>query len=86
MRAKFLTGWTLRDTSHHIYKFPTFKLGPGKSVRMHTDKGINTTTNLYWRFVYYVWNNTGDAAFLRKKSGLLVDKCSYSGAGSYKIC
>jgi hypothetical protein len=83
---KTLTGWTLRDTSHHVYKFPTFKLGPGKSVKVHTGKGSNTASNLYWKLDYYVWNNDGDTAKLRKKDGSLVDSCSYSGAGSSKLC
>ena len=82
----YLTGWTLRDTSQHVYKFPAFRLGPGKSVRIHSGKGLNTAANLYWRLGEYVWNNDGDTARLRKKSGLLVDACSYSGAGSYKLC
>jgi Lamin Tail Domain len=83
---KTLTGWTLRDTSHHVYKFPTFKLGAGKSVKVHTGKGSNTATNLYWKLDDYVWNNDGDTAKLRKKDGSLVDLCSYTGAGSYKLC
>jgi hypothetical protein len=30
---KALTGWTLRDASKHVYKFPTFRLGAGKRPR-----------------------------------------------------
>src|SRR3954454_18580098 len=26
---RVLTGWTLRDTSRHVYRFPSFTLGPG---------------------------------------------------------
>jgi opacity protein-like surface antigen len=85
-RRAYLAGWTLRDVSRHVYRFPTFKLSPGKSVRVHTGKGTNTATNLYWRLDNYVWNNTGDTAILRRKNGTLASKCSYSGAGSYKIC
>jgi hypothetical protein len=25
-----LSGWTLRDSDKHVYRFPTFRLGPGK--------------------------------------------------------
>src|SRR3954468_23563858 len=28
-----LTSWTLRDTSNHVYRFATFTLGAGKSLR-----------------------------------------------------
>jgi hypothetical protein len=83
---KALTGWTLRDASRHVYKFPTFRLGAGKSVKVHTGKGANTLGNLYWRSSSYIWNNDGDTATLKKKSGVVADKCSYTGAGSYKIC
>src|SRR5436189_202347 len=83
---KTLTGWTLRDASHHVYKFPAFRLGAGKSVKVHTGKGANTLGNLYWRSSSYIWNNDGDTATLKKKSGLVADKCSYTGAGSYVLC
>lgn len=83
---KTLTGWTLRDTSSHVFKFPTFKLGAGKSVKVHTGRGTNTATDLHWKLDEYVWNNDGDTAKLRKKDGSLVDSCSYSGAGSFKLC
>ena len=72
--------------SRHVYKFPTFRLGAGKSVKVHTGKGANTLGNLYWRSSSYIWNNDGDTARLRRKLGTLADSCSYSGAGSYKIC
>jgi hypothetical protein len=29
--AKALTGWTLRDTSGHVFKFPTFRLKPARA-------------------------------------------------------
>jgi hypothetical protein len=43
-----LSGWTLRDQQHHVYKFSTFKLGVGKSVTIHTGKGSDDTNDLYW--------------------------------------
>jgi len=83
---KTLTGWTLRDASKHVYKFPIFRLGAGKSVKVHTGKGINGLGNLYWRSSSYIWNNDGDTATLKRKNGTISSRCSYSGAGSYKIC
>jgi Lamin Tail Domain len=39
-KAISLKGWTLRDTSSHVYHFPsTYKLGAGHSVKVHTGKG-----------------------------------------------
>jgi hypothetical protein len=83
---KALTGWTLRDASGHVYKFPTFRLGAGKSVKLHTGKGANTLGNVYWRSSSYIWNNTGDTATLKRSNGTVASRCSYTGAGSFKIC
>jgi hypothetical protein len=85
-RRKALTGWTLRDASKHVYKFPIFRLGAGKSVKVHTGKGINGLGNLYWRSSSYIWNNNGDSATLKRSNGTVASRCSYTGAGSYKIC
>lgn len=81
-----MSGWTLRDTSSHVYKFPIFKIKPGKTVTVHTGKGPNTWNNLYWGSGYYIWNDDGDTASLRRKDGSIASKCSYTGGGSYKIC
>jgi hypothetical protein len=47
---------------------------------------ILLATNRYWRSDGYIWNNDGDRATLKKPGGTVVDRCSYSGAGSFKIC
>jgi hypothetical protein len=72
-----LTSWTLRDTSSHVYRFGTFTLGAGKSVRIHTGKGTNTATDRYQGRGAYVWNNTGDKAILRNASGTTVSTRSW---------
>lgn len=84
--TRTLTGWTLRDTSHHVYTFGTFRLGAGKSVRVHTGKGTNTAVNLYWGRAAYVWNNTGDTAFLRNVAGVQKDSCSWGNGVGFKYC
>ena len=78
-----LTGWTLRDASGHVYRFPTFGLAAGSSVRVHTGTGSNGTYNLYWRASNYIWNNSGDKATLKNSAGTTLDTCSWgSGSGS----
>jgi Lamin Tail Domain len=84
--GKFLTGWTVRDTSGHVYRFGTYKLAAGKTVTVHTGKGSNTARNRYWRSDEYIWNNDGDRAKLKNKAGNVIDTCSYSGAGSSVNC
>jgi ribosomal protein L21E len=79
--------WTLRDKSNHVYKFTSdFKLGAGASVYIHTGKGTNTSTHRYWGLSGYVWNNTGDAAYLRNSAGTGIDSCSWGSSGSYTYC
>jgi hypothetical protein len=77
-KARTLTGWTLRDASGHVYKFGTFKLGAGKSVKIRTGSGTNTSRNRYWGADNYVWNNTKDKATLRTAKGTKIDTCSWT--------
>lgn len=86
-QTKYLTGWTLRDAANHVYKFPTTKIGAGKTLYVRTGKGTNDWNDRFWGKTWYVWNNTGDTATLRTGGGTLVDKCSWSSKGSgYKYC
>jgi hypothetical protein len=84
--ARSLTGWTVRDLANHVYTVPSFKLGAGKSVKLHTGKGTNSSTDLYWGKGYYVWNNTGDKAILRNSSGTTKDTCSWGDGSGIKYC
>jgi hypothetical protein len=86
-KARSLTNWRIRDRGgDHVYRFGTYTLGAGKTVTIHTGNGSNTARNRYWRLDNYVWNNDGDKATLKKPNGTIVDTCSYSGAGSFKVC
>lgn len=83
-----LKNWTLRDKANHVYKFSgDFKLGKGKSVIIRTGKGKNTASTRYWGSGNYIWNNTGDTAYLRNASGKQIDKCSWKKKGKgYTNC
>lgn len=72
-----LTGWTVRDTKHHVYTFGTFSLKPGKYVYVHTGRGTDTSANVYQNRGWYVWNNTADKVYLRTTAGTTVDTCSW---------
>jgi hypothetical protein len=85
-RSRDLTGWTIKDRTGYKYTFPSFRLGAGDSVRVHTGHGIDTQTNLYWDKDWYVWNNAGDTAFLRNRNVERVDRCVWDGTGSYTYC
>ena len=77
-----IKGWTIRDRSSHVYTFGGFTLRPRTSVTLHTGKGTNTSTNLYWGKAAYVWNNTGDGAYLRDSRGTAKDSCSWGSVGN----
>jgi hypothetical protein len=74
-----MTGWTLRDITNHVYTFPPFTLAAGASVRVWTNSGKDTSTNLYWGSSAAIWNNTGDTAYLRNAQGTLIDEYTYVG-------
>jgi hypothetical protein len=83
---RVLTGWTLRDKTGYTYKFPAFTLKAGAIVTVHTGRGSATSTHRYYNRSWYVWNNTGDTAYLRNASGTTVDTCSWSGTGTATYC
>jgi Lamin Tail Domain len=85
-RARSLRGWTLKDRAGHEYTFPTFRLGGGKTVKIHTGRGTNDSNDLYWRSGAYIWNNDGDKAFFRTSGGTLVDTCAYAGGDTFVNC
>jgi hypothetical protein len=83
---RVLTGWTLRDRTGYTYRFPTFTLKAGTTVTVHTGRGTATTAHRYYNMSSYVWNNTGDTAYLRNAAGTTVDTCSWTGSGSATAC
>ena len=83
--ARSLTGYTVRDKAGHVYKFGTFTLGAGKKVRIRTGTGTNTSTDVYWGLNWYVWNNTGDKAYLRSAQFTLRDTCEWGNSGASSI-
>ncbi len=86
-KGRYLTGWTIRDTSSHVYRFGSFKLRAGYSVTVHTGSGSNTASHRYWGSGWYIWNNTGDTATLKSARGTVLDTCKWtSGGAGYKNC
>jgi hypothetical protein len=81
-----MTGWTLRDAAHHVFRFGTFTIKPHAYVKIHTGPGRDTQTDLYWGSGSYIWNNTGDTAILRDASGHQLDKCTYPGTSDHVFC
>lgn len=84
--SRQLKGYRLRDKTGYTYTFGTFTLGGRRSVYVHTGRGTNTSTHRYWGRSAYVWNNTGDTAYLRYPNGTAADSCSWGSSGSSKYC
>jgi hypothetical protein len=78
-KAVALKGWKVKDAANHTYTFGSFTLKAGKSVTLYTGKGTNSSTKRYWGQSWYIWNNTGDTAYLKNASGSTVDTCKGKG-------
>ncbi len=80
--AVSLTDWFIRDDDVHRYNFPDgYSLPSGGTVRVWTEAGTNTITDLYWGSEVEVWNNVHDCAYLRDDSegeNELVDTYCYT--------
>ena len=79
-----LSRWTVRDKANHVYTFAgTVSVKPGATLWLHTGRGTNTASHRYWNSGNYIWNNTGDVAYVRNASGTQIDTCSWGkGTGS----
>jgi hypothetical protein len=84
--SRQLKNYKIKDKTGYTYTFGSFTLGGRKSVYVHTGRGTNTATHRYWGRGWYVWNNTGDTAYLRYPNGTLADSCSWGSSGSSKYC
>jgi hypothetical protein len=80
--ANNLRNWTLKDAAGHTLKFPDHPIAKGGKVWVHTGKGTNTSSDLYWGSGNYIWNNPGDTATLRSASGRVYDTCKWTKLGS----
>jgi Flp pilus assembly pilin Flp len=72
-----MTGWTVADSVDHRYTFPPFHLQAGASIRLHSARGADSESDLYWGREGHIWDDKGDTAYLRDAAGVLVDEYSY---------
>ncbi|MDE9364369.1 lamin tail domain-containing protein [Luteipulveratus sp. YIM 133132] len=87
-RSVKVGGYRIRDKANHTFVFPSgYTIRAGSSVRVHTGRGTNTSTDVYWKQGYYVWNNTGDTAYLSTPGGTRLDVCTYyKNSSGRKYC
>jgi hypothetical protein len=72
-----LQGWTIVDrTRTYTFKRVTIAARGGR-IHLHTGRGTDTPTHVYWNSGNYVWNNTGDTATLRDGAGRTHHTCTW---------
>jgi len=74
-----MTDWTLRDENKNIYTFPdNFSLGNGRTVKVWTKWGVDSSTDLYWDSDVPIWNKGSDCAYLRDADNEFVTSYCYN--------
>lgn len=63
-----LAGWQIEDGNGHTYTFPRLSLFEGGGVVLHSTKGLDTVTNLYWGLTQPAWQS-GEMVILRDEQG-----------------
>jgi LysM repeat protein len=66
-----LAGWTMTDGEGNKFTFPNLTLLSNGEVTVHTGKGTNTPTDLYWDQSEARWSK-GKVAYLRDPAGKLI--------------
>jgi hypothetical protein len=84
--AVALGSWKITSSSAS-YSLPTFSLGAGTTVTVHSGAGTKTATQLYMGRTAQFWPNTSSTATLKRANATIADTCSYNSASaSAKNC
>ena len=67
-------GWILKDESRKTYTFNNIKL---EKVILHSGKGIDNLTDMFWQSGTNIWNNDRDSLYLFDSNGGIVEYESY---------
>ena len=66
-----MAGWTMTDGEGNKFTFPNLTLLSNSEATVHTGKGTNTPTDLYWGQTSALWSKS-KVAYLRDPSGKLI--------------
>lgn len=76
-----LDGYLLKDNSAtNSYVFGNVMLNSKKTLRLYTGCGVSSDNSLYWACPEqnnFIWNDTGDRAYLYNNDGKLVSELGY---------
>lgn len=75
-----LRDWSVKDAGTNRYDFTGLTLEQGGAVTLRSGTGTDTQQVLHWGSEQAVWNNDGDAVFVRDAAGRLV---AYRAYGHY---
>lgn len=64
-----IEGWTLKDESTKLYKFPSVEL---ETITIHTTNGKDNATDLFWSSQIHIWNDDRDTLYLYDKNWQIV--------------
>jgi LysM repeat protein len=69
-----LEKWTLSDGQGNTFKFPNVILWSDQApLHIHTGKGVDSPTDLYWNRTESVWKGRGELATLKDAQGNVID-------------
>lgn len=76
--AGTLLGYSVEDEAGHRYRFPDLVFQKGDVFKLHSGKGKNTRTDLYWGATESaIWNNSGDTVKVLDPQDRIVESYSY---------
>lgn len=64
-----IEGWTLKDESTKLYKFPLVEL---ETITIHTTNGKDNATDIFWNSQTHIWNDDRDTLYLYDKDWQIV--------------
>jgi competence protein ComEC len=72
-----LQSWTLADKAGHTFTFPLLTMQANQVCRVYTNQDHPESCGLNYHSNSSIWNNSGDCAYLKNASALLVSSFCY---------
>jgi micrococcal nuclease len=73
-----LHGYSVEDESGKHFDFPDRSYQKGQTIKLHSGRGANTATDLYWGVSgSAIWNNDGDTVKVLDPQGHIVASLAY---------
>ncbi len=66
-----IKNWKIIDEANHYFTMD-INLKTSEKITLHTGKGINNKTDIYWNSNIPVWNNDGDTLYVGDEKNQLV--------------